>query len=183
VDTPTLEQLQYPIGRFQWTGKSSEADRPGWIRSIARTPSALCDAVAGLNPGQLDTRYRKGGWTIRQVVHHYADDHMNSYVRFKLALTEDAPLIKGYSESSWAELPDARSGPVEPSLQLLAALHERWVMAWESLEESEWERTFVHPGRGPLSLHQLASLYAWHGQHHVAQITGLRQRNGWIRPA
>jgi uncharacterized damage-inducible protein DinB len=173
-----MEALQYPIGRFAWAGKSTEGDRSKWIRTIARTPSALCDAIAGLSPERLDVRYREGGWTIRQVVHHYADDHLNAYVRFKLALTEDAPLIKGYSESSWAEMPDARSGSVAPSLQLLAALHERWVMAWESLRESEWERTFVHPVRGPVSLDHLASLYAWHGLHHVAQITGLRERNG-----
>jgi len=133
--------------------------------------------------GATDTPYREGGWTVRQVVHHYADDHLNSYVRFKLALTEEAPLIKGYSESAWAKLSDARSGPVEPSRQLLAALHERWVTAWESLTEKEWERTFVHPKRGPVSLDELACLYAWHGRHHVTQITRLRERMGWIGPA
>jgi uncharacterized damage-inducible protein DinB len=174
-----MEALQYPIGRFDWTAKPAKDDRPGWIRTIAATPSALRDAIAGLTPEQLDVPYREGGWTIRQVVHHYADDHMNSYVRFKLALTEDAPLIKGYLQGVWAELPDARSGDVSPSLQLLAALHERWVMAWESLSEKDWERTFVHPTRGPVSLEHLAALYAWHGLHHVAQITGLRERKGW----
>jgi uncharacterized damage-inducible protein DinB len=175
-----MEDLPYPIGRFQWTDKFTSDDRAGWIRIIAATPAALRDAIAGLTPEQLDVPYREGGWTVRQVVHHYADDHMNSYIRFKLALTEEVPPIKGYSESSWAELPDARSGPVEPSLQLLAALHARWVMAWESLKESDWERTFVHPVRGTVSLHLLASLYAWHGVHHVTQITRLRERNGWI---
>jgi uncharacterized damage-inducible protein DinB len=175
--------LQYPIGRFEWAGNSSADDRSSWIRVIAATPSALRAAVAGLSPQQLDVPYREGGWTIRQVVHHYADDHMNSYIRFKLALTEEAPLIKGYSESAWAELPDARSGPVAPSLRLLTALHERWVMAWESLKEADWQHTFVHPARGPVSLDHLASLYAWHGLHHVAQITGLRERNGWIHGA
>lgn len=178
-----MEVLQYPIGRFRWTGQSTPDDRSQWIRIIAATPSALRYAVAGLQPEQLDTPYREGGWTIRQVVHHYADDHMNSYVRFKLALTEDAPLIKGYSESVWAELPDGRSGPVEPSLQLLAGLHERWVMAWESLKVTDWPRTFVHPVRGAVSLDHLASLYAWHGQHHVAQITRLRERQGWMHSA
>src|SRR5437867_10517637 len=123
-----MEDLQYPIGRFRWMGASTAADRSNWIGVIAATPSALRDAIASLSPAQLDVRYREGGWTVRQVIHHYADDHMNTYIRFKLALTEDAPLIKGYSESSWAELPDARTGPVELSLQLLAALHERWVM-------------------------------------------------------
>jgi uncharacterized damage-inducible protein DinB len=176
-----MEALQYPIGRFRWAGTSTQDDRSSWIQTIAATPSALREAIAGLNPEQLDVPYREGGWTVRQVAHHYADDHMNTYVRFKLALTEEAPLIKGYSESSWAELPDARSGPVEPSLQLLAALHERWVMAWESLTEEEWARTFVHPLRGPVSLDHLASLYSWHGQHHVTQIMRLRERNGWLR--
>lgn len=175
-----MEALQYPIGRFQWAGTSTPEDRLRWIRIIAATPAALRDAVAGLQPEQLDTRYREGGWTVRQVVHHYADDHMNSYVRFKLALTEDAPLIKGYSESGWAELSDARSGPIEPSLQLLAALHKRWVMAWEALQEADWDRTFMHPVRGAVSLDHLASLYAWHGQHHVTQITRLRERQGWV---
>ncbi len=174
-----MEDLRYPIGRFEWTGESTPGDRSGWIRSIAQTPSALRDALAGLSEEQLDVPYRDGGWTVRQVAHHYADDHMNSYLRFKLALTEEAPLIKGYSESAWAELPDARSGPVEPSLELLTALHERWVIAWESLGETEWERTFVHPVRGPVTLDHLASLYAWHGRHHVTQIMRLRERNGW----
>lgn len=174
-----MEALRYPIGHFQWAGKSTPDDRSTWIRIIAATPSALRGSIAGLTPWQLDTPYREAGWTVRQVVHHYADDHMNSYVRFKLALTENAPLIKGYSESAWAELPDARSGPVEPSLQLLAALHERWAEAWESLKETEWDRTFVHPKRGPVSLDELACLYAWHGLHHVAQVTALRERMGW----
>lgn len=172
-----MEELQYPIGRFRWAGTSNAAQRAQWVGIIAATPAALRAAIAGLQPEQLDVRYREDGWTIRQVIHHYADDHMNTYVRFKLALTEDAPSIKGYSESAWAELPDARLGPVEPSLQLLTALHERWVMAWNSLTDTDWQRTFVHPVRGPVSLDHLAALYAWHGQHHVAQITRLRERS------
>jgi len=171
-----LEALQYPIGRFDWTANPSKDDRSRWIRIIAATPAALRAAIAGLSTEQLDIPYRDGGWTIRQVVHHYADDHLNSYVRFKLALTENAPLIKGYLQSAWAELPDARTGPVSPSLNFLAALHERWVMGWESLSETDWQRTFIHPVRGPVSLDHLAALYAWHGLHHVAQITGLRER-------
>jgi len=176
-----MEALQYPIGRFQWAGTSTVEERVSWIKIIAGTPAALRDPITGLQPEQLDVPYREGGWTSRQVVHHYADDHMNTYVRFKLALTENAPLIKGYSESAWAELPDAQSGPVDPSLQLLAALHERWVIAWESLKETDWQRTFVHPVRGAVSLDHLASLYAWHGRHHVTQVGRLRERNGWIR--
>jgi hypothetical protein len=171
-----MEDLQYPIGRFKWAGQSSTDDRSAWIQVIAATPASLRNAIAGLSAEELDLPYRPGGWTSRQVVHHYADDHMNSYIRFKNALTEDAPLIKGYSESAWAELPDARSGPVEPSLQLLAALHRRWVIAWESLTEADWRRTFVHPRRGPVQLDHLAALYAWHGRHHVTQITRLRER-------
>ncbi len=175
----SLESLQYPIGRFHWPGASTPGKRKEWIRAIAKTPTALRRAISGLTPNELDVPYREGGWTVRQVVHHYADDHMNSYIRFKLALTEDAPAIKGYSEPQWAELPDARSGPIEPSLKLLEALHQRWVSAWEALEESQWERTFIHPTRGPVSLDQLAGLYAWHGKHHVTQIERLRERNGW----
>src|SRR5712671_1506061 len=121
-----MEDLRYPIGRFEWAGKATAEDRVAWIGAIAATPAALRSAIAGLSPEQLDIPYRDGGWTARQVVHHYADDHMNSYVRFKLALTEQAPLIKGYAESVWADLPDARSGPVAPSLQLLEGLHQRW---------------------------------------------------------
>lgn len=174
-----VEALRYPIGRFQWNQTMS--DRRGWVRTIAETPQRLREAVAGLDSDQLETCYREGGWTVRQVVHHYVDDHLNSYVRFKLALTEDAPAIVGYSESSWAELADARSGPIEPSLDLLVHLHARWVGAWENLDDSQWARTFVHPIRGAVSLEQLAALYAWHGLHHVAQIDGLRERKGWSR--
>ncbi len=177
-----MESLRYPIGRFQWQGGSSPRDRSEWIGTIATTPQRLQNAVAGLSERQLDTSYRDGGWTVRQVVHHYADDHMNTYIRFKLALTEETPAIKPYSEASWAELPDARTSPIEASLALLSALHERWILAWRSLQESEWGRIFVHPTRGAVSLDHLAALYAWHGLHHVAQITGLRQRSGWMPP-
>ena len=174
-----MEALQYPIGHFTWPGGSTPADRASWVGGIAATPHRLREAVAELTPEQLDTRYRDGGWTVRQVVHHYADDHLNSYLRFKLALTEEAPRIVGYSESSWAELPDARTGPIEPSLDFLTALHVRWVKAWESLQDADWNRAFVHPVRGSVSLDHLACMYAWHGRHHVAQITGLRERQGW----
>ena len=174
-----LEALQYPIGRFRWEPANAARQRQEWLQMISATPAELRDAVAGLGEEQLDIPYRPDGWTVRQVVHHYADDHMNSYVRFKLALTEDAPVIKAYSESSWAELPDASRGPIEPSLRLLEALHERWVAAWRALQEPQWLRTFQHPKRGAVSLEELAALYAWHGRHHVAQVRGLRSRNGW----
>src|SRR5262249_39440178 len=134
----SLEELQYPIGRFQWDVEPTPALRAEWIAAIASTPQRLGDAVAGLTTEQLDTPYRPGGWSVRQVVHHYADDHMNSYVRFKLALTEYAPMIKGYSEPAWAELADARAGDVTPSLALLGALHRRWVYGFESLKEGDW---------------------------------------------
>jgi DinB family protein len=172
-----LETLQYPIGRFRWDGENGS--RSGWLRVIGDTPHEVRRVVSSLTGEQLDTPYRPGGWTVRQVVHHYADDHMNSYIRFKLALTEEAPTIKPYGEALWAELPDARQGPVEPSLRLLEAFHERWVAAWQSLEETDWLRTFCHPKRGAVSLEQLASLSAWHGRHHVAQVRALRMRNGW----
>ncbi len=172
-----LETLQYPIGRFQWDAVCP--NRSECLRAIEDTPGELRRVVRGLTEEQLDTAYRPGGWTVRQVAHHYADDHLNTYVRFKWALTEDAPLIKGYSEPLWAELPDARTGPVEPSLDLLTALHQRWMLAWRSLQEQDWLRTFRHPKRGDVSLEQLASLYAWHGRHHVAQVRALRVRNGW----
>src|SRR5882724_7656652 len=129
---------RYPIGRFEWTGRPTAEERTAWIEAIAGTPQALREAIRGLTAEQLDTRYREGGWTVRQVVHHYADDHLNSYVRFKLALTEEAPLIRGYEEAVWAELPDAREGAVEPSLALLEALHVRWVDAWKRLPAGDW---------------------------------------------
>lgn len=176
-----LETLQYPLGRFDWTlERSSPPQREQWLHTIADTPNQLRRAVFGLTDLQLDTPYRPDGWTVRQVVHHYADDHMNSYVRFKLALTEDAPTIKPYSEPLWGDLPDARLGPIEPSLALLAALHQRWVVAWNALDEGDWNRVFYHPRReSAIRLELLAKLYDWHGRHHVAQIVSLRQRNGW----
>jgi len=176
-----LETLQYPIGRFSWdaqTGSDSD-QRDEWLRVIGDTPGEVRRVVSGLTEEQLDTPYRPGGWTVRQVVHHYADDHLNTYVRCKLALTEEAPVIKAYGEALWAELPDARLGPIEPSLSLLAALHQRWIATWRAMAKSDWLRTFQHPKRGPVSLEHLAALYAWHGKHHVAQVRALRVRNGW----
>jgi hypothetical protein len=179
VSQVDLEALQYPIGRFRWEPGDGPGSRGGWLNIIAETPAELRRAVSGLSEEQLDTPYRPAGWTVRQVVHHYADDHMNSYVRFKWALTEEGPTIKGYFEALWAELPDARLGPIEPSLVLLAALHQRWMSAWRALQEPDWQRTFRHPNRGPVTLEKLAALYAWHGRHHVAQVRALRERNGW----
>ena len=176
-----LESLQYPIGRFSWTG-STPANREEWLRVVESTPAELRKAVSGLDDAHLDTPYRPDGWTVRQVVHHYADDHMNSYIRFKLALTEDSPTVIAYSEPAWGDLEDARTGPVEPSLTLLTGLHQRWVAAWRGLAPEQWQRTFVHPRSGKaISIEQLAAMYAWHGRHHVAQIVALRTRNGWAQ--
>jgi len=177
------ESAQYPIGRFRWEPENASQNRDRWLQIISDTPGEVRRVVSGLTEAQLDTEYRTGGWTVRQVVHHYADDHLNSYVRFKLALTEESPAIRPYSEALWAELPDARRGPIEPSLRLLESLHQRWVQGWRALEEPDWLRTFYHPTRGAVSLEELASLYAWHGCHHVAQVRALRIRNGWTEEA
>ena len=137
-------------------------------------------AVAGLNEGQLETPYRAGGWTVRQVVHHVADSHLNSYIRFRWTLTEDTPTIKAYDETRWAELPDAKTAPVEVSLKLLESLHVRWVYLLETLDDEAFKRSFVHPETGEeISLERNLALYAWHGRHHCAHITALRERNGW----
>jgi len=176
MDTP---DLRYPIGTFRFPDAVGADDRREYIEQIRETPARLRAAVAGLSEAQLETPYRPGGWTVRQLVHHVPDSHMNSYVRFRMALTEDDPVIKPYHEDRWALLPDARTGPVEVSLQLLDNLHARWVPLLESLSEEEWRRTFRHPDLGSVSLGQNAALYAWHGRHHVAHITALRERMGW----
>ncbi|HEX5423402.1 MAG TPA: bacillithiol transferase BstA [Candidatus Acidoferrales bacterium] len=170
--------LRYPIGKLQRTENLSDAQRTPLISAIAEAPAKLRQAVAGLTEQQLDTPYRPGGWTVRQVVHHLPDSHMNSVVRFKLALTEDEPTIKPYDEALWAKLPDAK-GAVEPSLVLLESLHTRWITLLDSLSPSDWKRTVRHPEMGIVSLDGLLQMYAWHGRHHVAHITSLRERNGW----
>jgi hypothetical protein len=176
MDTP---DLRYPVGKFKFPDAVSPEDRAGFVEQIATTPARLKASIAGLSDQQLATPYRPGGWTIRQVVHHVPDSHLNSYVRFKLALTEDQPSIKGYREDHWAELADARTAPVEVSLVLLESLHRRWVTLLESLTDEDWKRTFHHSEFGLVSLEKNAALYAWHGRHHVAHITGLRERMGW----
>ena len=174
-----MSDLAYPIGKFTWAGPGSSADRARRIEEIAAAPGALKAAVAGLTPEQLGTPYRPGGWTVRQVCHHVPDSHMNAYVRFKLALTEDAPTIKPYDEAAWAELADSKTVPVATSLVLLEALHERWVGLLGALDEAEWSRTFRHPDLGVVPLEKNVALYAWHGLHHVAHVTTLRARMGW----
>ena len=175
-----MTDLRYPVGRFDIKAVINGDDRPRLIDQIAEAPARLRDAIKGLSPDQLDTPYRDGGWTVRQVVHHVPDSHLNSYIRFKLALTEDEPTIKPYQEDRWAELYDSQSAPLEPSLALLESLHERWVILLRSLTDKDFTRTFRHPELGTVSLNQSIGLYAWHGRHHVAHITSLRERRGWI---
>lgn len=170
--------LRYPIGKPDRPDHLTEEKRRELIKAIEETPAKLRAAVAGLNESQLDTPYRPGGWTVRQVVHHLPDSHMNAVVRFKLALTEDEPTIKPYIESRWAELPGAQ-GPIEPSLVLLDALHQRWVQLLRSIAPAEWLKKMVHPEMGAMTLDKTLATYGWHGRHHVAHITSLRERNGW----
>jgi hypothetical protein len=171
--------LRYPIGKFKFEESITEDQRQRFIDQIEGTPAELRVAVQGLSLEQLDTPYRPGGWTVRQVVHHLPDSHLNSYARFKLALTEDEPTIKPYYEERWAELDDARNAPIEISLTLLESLHRRWVLLLRSLAPQEFARTFKHPELGVVSLDKNINLYAWHGRHHVAHITSLRERMGW----
>jgi uncharacterized damage-inducible protein DinB len=171
--------LRYPIGNFERPETITESQRRAFVDTIADAPARLAAAVAGLTPAQLDTPYRPGGWTVRQLAHHVPDSHMNAYVRFKLALTEDVPTIKPYEEARWAELGDTSTTPVEVSLALLDNLHKRWVGLLRSLKPADWARKFRHPALGLMSLDQNLALYAWHSKHHVAHITALRERNGW----
>ena len=170
---------RYPIGKFQSQETISDEERNKLIRHIAEAPAKLRAAVKGLSDQQLNTSYRDGGWTVRQVVHHLPDSHLNAYVRIKLAMTEQEPTVKTYHENLWAELHDARTAPVETSLTLLESLHVRWVMFLQSLSASDFNRTWRHPEHGVRKLEWLLQLYAWHGRHHVAQITSLTERMGW----
>ncbi|HKP86138.1 MAG TPA: bacillithiol transferase BstA [Blastocatellia bacterium] len=172
-------ELSYPIGKYSWDYDVTDEQRLKFIDDIAGTPARVRAAVEGLSQEQIETPYRPGGWTVRQVVHHLADSHLNNYVRFRLALTEDEPTIKPYHEDRWADLADARTAPVEVSLALLESLHERWVLLLRSLKTEEFARTFHHPDLGAVSLDKNLGLYSWHGRHHVAHITSLRERQGW----
>ena len=174
-----MNDPRFPIGRFERPSTINEADLFAAIDVIDRTPGEFRSAVHGWTDEQLDKPYRADGWTVRQVLHHMPESHMNSYIRFKLALTEAEPTIKPYDEGAWANLSDAISGPVEPSLRLLESLHERWVYLLRSLEERHWARTFNHPANGILRLDMTALLYAWHSKHHLAHITTLKDRMGW----
>jgi DinB superfamily len=175
----SMSDPRYPIGKFTYDGPPSEEQRAKLIEDIAQTPAALRTAVHGLSPEQIATPYRDGGWTVRQVVHHVPDSHMNAYVRFKLALTEEFPTIKPYMEDRWADLPDSQSTPIEISLSLLETLHDRWVRMLKAIKPTEWKRAFQHPQLGLMPLEKNLYLYSWHGRHHVAHITELRKRMGW----
>ncbi len=173
-------ELQFPIGKFTMpAGPLSGAERKQAIATIAELPVRVRAAVAGLTSEQLDTTYRPGGWTVRQVVHHLADSHMNAFVRFKLALTEDDPTVKPYAEAAWAETVDAKTNAIDPSLHIIDGMHERLAVLLENMTAEDFARTFRHPERGVMTLDTTVVMYAWHCKHHVAHITGLRQRMGW----
>jgi uncharacterized damage-inducible protein DinB len=171
--------LRYPIGEYVPKAVLTAQERAGAIADISALPQKLRDAVAGLSREQFDTPYRPGGWTVRQVVHHIPDSHMNAYVRLKLALTEKEPTIKPYDEAQWATLADSRDTPVEVSLALTGALHQRWEVLLRSMRPEDFARRLNHPERGVMTLDDMVNDYAWHSRHHVAHITSLRQREGW----
>ena len=174
-----MNDPRFPIGKFTYAGPPDADQRKKFIDDIAQTPAALRAAVKGLSEQQVETPYRDGGWTVRQVVHHVPESHMNAYIRFKLALTEDEPTIKPYMEDRWAALPDVQSTPLETSLSLLELLHDRWVRVLRAIEPGDWKRTFKHPELGTVPLEKNLALYSWHGRHHVAHVTELRKRMGW----
>ena len=174
-----MDDLAYPIGRFRASQDHSPVARRDRIEAIAELPGRLSRAVEGLDDVQLDTAYRPGGWTIRQLVHHVADSHVNAVVRLRLALTEDGPTIKPYNQEAWASLPDATGGPVGPSLEILQGLHARWVALLRTLPPGAFSRTVLHPEVGPITVDWILDQYSWHGRHHVAQILAARARLGW----
>src|ERR1700688_2737113 len=171
--------LRYPIGKYEVKTSPTPGELADAIAQIGETPKRMCEAVGGLSGGQLDTPYRPGGWTVRQLTHHVPDSHMNAYVRLKLALTENEPTIKPYEEGLWADLPDSRETPVEVSLALLEFLHLRWDILLRSLQPADFARRLLHPALGTMTVDNLVHHYAWHGRHHVAHIASLRQREGW----
>jgi len=171
--------LRYPIGQFAGSIEQTEEQRRASLATMAELPEYLRSAVSGLSDAQLDTPYREGGWTVRQLVHHVADSHVNAYVRCRRALTEDWPAVNAYDEKLWAQLADAHTLPIEISLALLEPLHRRWVSLLESLTEANWQRGYVHSEDGRLKLAEMVQVYDWHCRHHVAHVTELRRRMGW----
>jgi uncharacterized damage-inducible protein DinB len=174
-----MTERQYPVGKFERQTNYHPNEIAEFIQILEQLPAQMRMAVKGLSDAQLETEYREGGWTLRQVVHHVPDSHMNSFVRFKLALTEENPTIKPYDEAAWALLSDTRDTPVAVSLDLLEALHARWVILLRSIKPEDWKRTFNHPANGSMTLEYALALYAWHSRHHLAHITGTRTRMGW----
>jgi hypothetical protein len=175
----TATDLRYPVGRFDLKAPLPDAGRAPLIQSLAAVPARMREAVQSLSEAQLDTPYREGGWTVRQVVHHVPESHMNAYVRMKWGLTEDNPMIKTYDEALWSELADARTAPVDVSLALLTALHARWDILLRSMSDADYLRTIRHPEWGQINLNTMLQLYEWHGRHHVAHVRHLRERLGW----
>ncbi|MES2179422.1 MAG: putative metal-dependent hydrolase [Gemmatimonadota bacterium] len=176
---PAESDLRYPVGRMELTPSLTATERAHAIEAIAATPAGLRAAVDNLTDAQLDTPYRPGGWTVRQLVHHVADSHVNAYTRFRLALTEDNPTIKPYDEARWAELPDAASLPIDVSLTILDAIHVRLVTLLRTLTPDQCTRTLSHPENGPMTIDSLLGVYSWHGRHHTAHVTSLRERMNW----
>ena len=178
-----MEDLRFPIGKFEWVPPKNEAEmskrRAQYIEVLAQLPENFAKAVSGLTPEQLETPYRPEGWTVRQLIGHVPDSHANAYIRFKLALTEYEPAIKPYKEDMWARLADTANTPVDVSLQLLSALHARWVALLRGMDSSDFARTLRHPDMGVLELNRMLALYAWHSDHHTAHVTSLRKRMGW----
>jgi hypothetical protein len=178
-----MEDLRYPIGKFEWVAPENEEQmakrRAKYIDVVAKLPETFARAVAGLTPEQLDTPYRPEGWTVRQLAHHVPDSHANAYIRFKLALTEYEPTIKPYKEDMWAKLADTAQTPIEVSMQMLSAVHTRWVTILRAMDSSDYARPLRHPEIGVLDLNQMLALYAWHSAHHTAHVTRLRERMGW----
>ena len=176
---PDATDERFPIGKYE-TAPFSAKQVADWLNDIRFLPQALETSILNLDAAQLETPYREGGWTVKQLVHHVADSHMNAYIRFKLGLTEDNPPIKPYEEKAWAELADVEALPINISLTLLHALHARWVTALASLSDAQWQRTVYHPEhKREMTLFFLLGMYAWHSRHHVAHVTALRERMGW----
>lgn len=174
-----MNDPRYPVGKFERRDELTPSERRTMIEEISATPMLMRAAIDGLTPAQLNTPYREGGWTLRQVVHHVPDSHLNAYIRFKLALTEEMPTIKPYDEARWAELPDSHDTPVKTSLTMLEALHDRWVRLLKSMKPADFQRKLMHPENGEMTLDAVLGLYEWHGRHHVAHITSARARLGW----
>ncbi len=170
-----MPDLQYPVGRFSFPQKTTAGDRELWISQMAEAPGLLRQAALSLSPAELDTPYRPGGWTARQVIHHVPESHMTAYTRFKLALTEDKPVVKPYDEAAWAKLPDIADTPIEVSLGLVDLVHDRWIRVLRLMSDADWHRQFHHPALGDVRLDQNLALYAWHGRHHTAHVASVKK--------